>query len=155
MGLGMTEPPLSDAGLPNAGPFFCGLPVAHAYWRPPRPRCEAQLAGDDDERVALERESPNLPPLRAVCLQLIDRLRSIATFETAALFVVSESVERGERNGTQNLPSQVVDVVAIFASGIAGVVVAELQDSHSATRMVAGVAYARDRLDHRRATAHR
>ena len=34
---------------------------------------------------------PSAPPLRAVCLQLIDRLRSIATFETAALFVVSDS----------------------------------------------------------------
>lgn len=34
---------------------------------------------------------PSAPPLRTVCLQVVDRLRSIATFETAALFVVSES----------------------------------------------------------------
>lgn len=39
---------------------------------------------------------PSAPPLRAVCLQLVDRLRSIATFETAALFVVSESTGEAE-----------------------------------------------------------
>ena len=39
---------------------------------------------------------PSAPPLGALCLQLIDRLRSIATFETAALFVVSESIGEAE-----------------------------------------------------------
>ena len=39
---------------------------------------------------------PSASPLRAVCLQLIDRLRSIATFETAALFVVSDNVGEAE-----------------------------------------------------------
>lgn len=33
---------------------------------------------------------PSAPPLRSVCLQLVDSLRAIATFDTAALFVVSE-----------------------------------------------------------------
>ena len=34
---------------------------------------------------------PSAPPLRSVCSQLISSLRSIATFDTAALFVVNES----------------------------------------------------------------
>jgi len=45
---------------------------------------------------------PSAPPLSAVCLQVIDRLRSIATFETAALFVVSENAS---------------DVEALFVAG--------------------------------------
>lgn len=39
---------------------------------------------------------PSAPPLRSVCRQLIDNLRAIATFDTAALFVVSDNSSEAE-----------------------------------------------------------
>lgn len=39
---------------------------------------------------------PPAPPLRSVCLQLIGSLRAIATFDTAALFVVSDRSSEAE-----------------------------------------------------------
>lgn len=52
---------------------------------------------------------PSAPPLRAVCLQLIDSLRTIAAFDTAALFVVSDRSSEAE---------------AIFAQGTSAAAVA-------------------------------
>jgi putative nucleotidyltransferase with HDIG domain len=52
---------------------------------------------------------PAAPPLRSVCLQLVDSLRTIATFDTAALFVVSDRSSEAE---------------AIFAQGTAAAAVA-------------------------------
>ncbi len=39
---------------------------------------------------------PSAPPLQSVCLQLIGSLRSIATFDTAAIFMVSDASEAAE-----------------------------------------------------------
>ena len=55
----MTESPLSNCGLPTAGPFFCGLLPWHTRIGAPRPRCQAQLPPH-----AHAPRGPGTPPAR-------------------------------------------------------------------------------------------
>ncbi len=56
---------------------------------------------------------PAAPPLRSVCLQLVASLRAIATFDTAALFVVDESSGEAEALFVEGSGQQVLDKTRI------------------------------------------